>query len=74
MLGGDLAVTYDVKARRLREQINGNAEQFPNHFMFQLNQDEANFLVSRNAVPESLAFFILFYDSLFKLLILFAIS
>jgi hypothetical protein len=51
MLDRDLAVMYDVEARRLRQQIKRNAERFPSHFMFQLNEDEANFLVSQNVIP-----------------------
>src|ERR1700749_13360 len=51
MLDRDLAVMYDVEARRLQQQINRNAARFPRHFMFQLNEDEADFLVSQNVIP-----------------------
>jgi hypothetical protein len=51
MLDRDLAELYDVKAIRLREQVKRNIEKFPNHFMFQLTEDEVNSMVSQNAIP-----------------------
>ena len=51
MLDRDLAVLYDVKATRLREQVKRNMEKFPEHFMFQLNQSEVEMMVSQNAIP-----------------------
>lgn len=51
MLDKDLADMYDVKPIRLREQVKRNIERFPNHFMFQLSEDEANVMVSQNAIP-----------------------
>ena len=46
MLDRDLAELYDVKAIRLREQVNRNQERFPNSFMFQLNNHEVEYMVS----------------------------
>ncbi len=51
MLDRDLAVLYDVKARRLREQMRRNPDRFPENFMFQLTEEEVNFMVSQNAIP-----------------------
>ena len=51
MLDKDLAELYDVKARRLREQVKRNRRRFPSDFMFQLNQIEIDFMVSQNATP-----------------------
>lgn len=51
MLDRDLAVLYDVKAIRLREQVKRNSNRFPENFMFQLNDSEVDFMVSQNAIP-----------------------
>lgn len=51
MLDRDLAELYDVKAIRLREQVKRNIEKFPKHFMFQLTEEEAQAMVSQNAIP-----------------------
>jgi len=49
MLDSDLAVLYEVKTKRLNEQITRNRKRFPEDFMFQLTEEEANFLRSQNA-------------------------
>lgn len=51
MLDRDLADLYGVKATRLREQVKRNIVSFPLHFMFQLNQEETEIMVSQNAIP-----------------------
>lgn len=51
MLDRDLAELYDVKAIRLREQVKRNLLRFPDHFMFQLSEEEVDMLVSQNAIP-----------------------
>lgn len=51
MLDRDLALLYDVKPRRLREQVKRNAMRFPAHFTFQLNESEVGIMVSQNAIP-----------------------
>jgi hypothetical protein len=51
ILDRDLALLYGVKTIRLREQVKRNNERFPEDFMFQLTKDEANMLVSQNAIP-----------------------
>ena len=51
MLDRDLAELYGVKAIRLREQVKRNKERFPVNFMFQLTEDETEYMVSQNAIP-----------------------
>ena len=51
MLDKDLASLYDVKPIRLREQVKRNLKRFPDDFMFQLNDEEIDFMVSQNAIP-----------------------
>lgn len=51
MLDRDLAALYQVKATRLREQVKRNSKRFPIDFMFQLNENEVEVMVSQNAIP-----------------------
>jgi len=51
MLDKDLASLYDVKPIRLREQVKRNLKRFPDDFMFQLNDQEIDSMVSQNAIP-----------------------
>ncbi|MBI5639630.1 MAG: ORF6N domain-containing protein [Nitrospirae bacterium] len=51
MLDKDLAVLYGVKPIRLREQVKRNLARFPEDFMFQLNEQEIEVMVSQNAIP-----------------------
>jgi len=51
VLDKDLASFYEVKPIRLREQVKRNANRFPEDFVFQLSEDEVEFLVSQNAIP-----------------------
>jgi len=51
MLDRDLAELYDVKPIRLREQVKRNRDRFPDDFMFQLNDNEVEIMVSQNAIP-----------------------
>ncbi len=51
MLDSHLAVFYGVKPIRLREQVKRNAARFPEDFMFQLSDEEVDFMVSQNAIP-----------------------
>ncbi|CAD6492801.1 MAG: ORF6N domain protein [Candidatus Argoarchaeum ethanivorans] len=50
MLDRDLAIFYGVKPIRLREQVKRNIKRFPSDFMFQLTEEEVNFMVSQNAI------------------------
>lgn len=51
MLDRDLATLYMVKPIRLREQVKRNAQRFPKEFCFQVSKEEADFLLSQNAIP-----------------------
>lgn len=51
MLDRDLALFYGVKPIRLREQVKRNIKRFPIDFMFQLTEEEVEFMVSQNAIP-----------------------
>jgi hypothetical protein len=51
MIDRDLAELYGVKPIRLREQVKRNLTRFPANFMFQLNEDEVEMMVSQNAIP-----------------------
>lgn len=52
MLDKDLSELYGVKPIRLREQVKRNSERFPKEFMFQLSNNEINYLVSQNAIAK----------------------
>jgi hypothetical protein len=51
MIDRDLATIYGVKPTRLREQVKRNTKRFPSDFMFQLNDNEVDYMVSQNAIP-----------------------
>jgi hypothetical protein len=51
MLDRDLAELYGLKTIRLREQVKRNQVRFPQNFMFQLSEKEADSMVSQNAIP-----------------------
>ena len=51
MLDKDLALLYDVKPTRLREQVRRNDKKFPEDFMFELTENEVEYMVSQNAIP-----------------------
>ncbi|WP_158796038.1 ORF6N domain-containing protein [Pedobacter sp. L105] len=55
MLDRDLAELYEVKAKRLREQVKRNKERFPDNFMIQLTEEEVQNMVSQNAIPSKQA-------------------
>ena len=46
MLDSDLAELYGVETRVLIQAVKRNIERFPSHFMFQLNNEEYDFLRS----------------------------
>ena len=52
MLDKDLALIYGVKTKRLNEQVMRNKKRFPDDFMFQLTDEEANILRSQNATSK----------------------
>ena len=47
MTDRDLAELYGVETKRLNEQVRRNIERFPLNFMFQLNENEFEFLRSQ---------------------------
>jgi len=51
MLDCDLAELYQVKPIVLRQQVKRNLERFPEDFMFQLTEKEAEMLVSQSVIP-----------------------
>ena len=51
MLDRDLALLFEVKNIRLREQVKRNLSKFPEHFMFRLTEEETEMMVSQNAIP-----------------------
>jgi hypothetical protein len=51
MLDKDLAELFMVKPYRLREQTTRNAEKFPEHFMFRLNETEVELLILEKIIP-----------------------
>lgn len=51
MLDKDLADLYEVKPIALRQQVKRNKDRFPDDFMFQLTEEEVEFMVSQNVIP-----------------------
>ena len=49
MLDSDLAILYQVKTKRLSENVKRNRNRFPNNFCFQLTEAEMNSLRSQIA-------------------------
>ncbi len=47
MLDRDLAELYEVETRALNQAVSRNIERFPEAFMFQLNQQEFEILISQ---------------------------
>jgi ORF6N domain len=52
ILDSDLAVLYEVVTKRLNEQVVRNRRRFPEDFMFQLTEEETDFLRSQNATSK----------------------
>ena len=53
MLDNDLAELYGVETKRLNEQVRRNPKRFPDDFMFQLTEEETEFLRSHFATLKS---------------------
>jgi hypothetical protein len=51
MLSTHLAELYNVETRVLNQAVKRNISRFPEDFMFQLNSNEAERLVSQNVIP-----------------------
>jgi hypothetical protein len=50
ILGGDLAVFYDVEPRVLSQAVKRNPDRFPTDFMFVLSEEEWQNLKSQNVI------------------------
>lgn len=51
MLDRDLAVLFNVENRALKQQVKRNSMKFPEHFMFELTENEIDNMVSQNVIP-----------------------
>jgi len=51
ILDRDLAFLYEVETRALKQAVKRNIERFPQDFMFEITEDEINFLVSQSVIP-----------------------
>ena len=51
MLSTHLAELYEVETRALNQAVKRNKSRFPDDFMFQVNDIEAEQLVSQNVIP-----------------------
>jgi hypothetical protein len=51
MLDFDLATIYEVETRVLKQSVKRNIDRFPPDFMFELNEDEIQFMVSQIVIP-----------------------
>ena len=51
MLDRDLAELYQVETRALKQAVKMNIDRFPDDFMFELTEDEIDFMVSQNVIP-----------------------
>jgi len=51
MLDRDLAELYGIENRALKQAVKRNLGRFPEDFMFELNQEEVNLLVSQSVIP-----------------------
>ena len=51
MIDRDIALLYGVKTIALRQQVKRNMDRFPVDFMFQLDAQEVEILLSQNVIP-----------------------
>ena len=51
MLDRDLAKLYQVETRVLKQAVKRNMERFPKDFMFELTDEEIDFMVSQFVIP-----------------------
>jgi hypothetical protein len=51
LLDRDLARLYQVKPIALRQQVRRNPKRFPPDFLFELNEEEIEALLSQNVIP-----------------------
>lgn len=53
LLDSDLALWYEVETRVLNQAVKRNIDRFPEDFMFQLNKDETQNLISQNVISSA---------------------
>jgi len=46
-----LAELYEVETRKLKQAVRRNKDRFPFDFMFELTEEEINYVVSQNVIP-----------------------
>lgn len=51
MLSMHLSELYGIETRVLNQAVKRNIQRFPEDFMFQINENEADYLVSHNVIP-----------------------
>jgi ABC-type amino acid transport substrate-binding protein len=51
MLDRDLAQLYGVETRALKQAVKRNLRRFPEDFMFELQKEEIEMVVSQNVIP-----------------------
>jgi hypothetical protein len=51
ILDFDLASLYGVETRALKQAVKRNLRLFPDDFMFALDENEIEFVVSQNVIP-----------------------
>jgi len=52
MMDYDLATLYGLETKRLKEQVRRNINRFPKDFMFELNNEENDYLRTQNATTK----------------------
>ncbi len=56
MLDSDIAKLYEVETRVLKQAVRRNLKRFPADFMFELTDEEMDFLVSQKVIPSKKVF------------------
>ena len=51
MLDRDLAIFYQTETRVIKQAVKRNLSRFPEDFIFEINNLEAELLVSQNVIP-----------------------
>jgi hypothetical protein len=54
ILDKDLAEMYEVETRALKQAVNRNKNKFPGDFMFKLNKQEVDFMLSQSVIPSKM--------------------
>ena len=56
MLDRDLAEMYEIETRALTRAVRRNLKRFPDDFMFVLEEQEFNLLISQSVISKSIGF------------------